>query len=180
MNFTGKIKIQNKILFFQVCAFSMRFFPVVNQSCFVQPYQNCLLLISVLYLSQNLKGNKTYEVSPSFRSWMHFIISRFWNYIRLYLFILLYLYKYIYIYYTYLWRMQWHPIPVLLPGKCHGRRSLVGHSPCGRKESDTTEWLHFHFSLSCIGEGNGNPLQCSCLENPRDGGASWAAVYGVA
>ena len=43
-----------------------------------------------------------------------------------------------------------------------------------------TEWLHFHFSLSCIGEGNGNPLQCSCLENPRDGGAWWAAVYGVA
>ena len=45
---------------------------------------------------------------------------------------------------------------------------------------DTTEWLHFPFSLSCIGEGNGNPLQCSCLENPRDGGAWWAAVYGVA
>ena len=43
-----------------------------------------------------------------------------------------------------------------------------------------TEWLHFHFSLSCIGEGNGNPLQCSCLESPRDGGAWWAAVYGVA
>ena len=43
-----------------------------------------------------------------------------------------------------------------------------------------TEWLHFHFSLSCIGEGNGNPLQCSCLENPSDGGAWWAAVYGVA
>ena len=40
--------------------------------------------------------------------------------------------------------------------------------------------LHFHFSLSCIGEGDGNPLQCSCLENPRDGGAWWAAVYGVA
>ena len=49
----------------------------------------------------------------------------------------------------------------------------------GRKELDTTERLHFHFSLSCIGEGNGNPLQCSCLENPRDGGAWWAAVYGV-
>ena len=47
-------------------------------------------------------------------------------------------------------------------------------------ESDTTERLHFHFSLSCTGEGNGNPLQCSCLENPRDGGAWWAAVYGVA
>ena len=50
----------------------------------------------------------------------------------------------------------------------------------GHTELDTTERLHFHFSLSCIGEGNGNPLQCSCLENPRDGGASWAAVYGVA
>ena len=50
----------------------------------------------------------------------------------------------------------------------------------GSEESDTTEQLHFHFSLSCIGEGNGNPLQCSCLENPRDGGAWWATVYGVA
>ena len=47
-------------------------------------------------------------------------------------------------------------------------------------DSDTTERLHFHFSLSCTGEGNGNPLQCSCLENPRDGGAWRAAVYGVA
>ena len=69
--------------------------------------------------------------------------------------------------------------PVLLPGKSHGQRSLVGCSSWGREESDTTEQLHFHFSLSCFGEGNGNPLQCSCLENPRDGGASWAAVYGV-
>ena len=77
-------------------------------------------------------------------------------------------------------RRQWHPTPVLLPGKSHGRRSLVGCSPWGRKESDTTEQLHLHFSLSSIGEGNGNPLQCSCLENPRDGGAWWAAVYGVA
>ena len=77
-------------------------------------------------------------------------------------------------------RRQWHPTPVLLPGKSHGRRSLVGCSPWGRKESDTTERLPFHFSLSCTGEGNGNPLQCSCLENPREGGAWWAAVYGVA
>ena len=77
-------------------------------------------------------------------------------------------------------RRQWHPTPVLLPGKSHGWRSLVGCSLWGRKESDTTEWLHFHFSLSYIGEGNGNPPQCSCLENPRDGGAWWAAVYGVA
>ena len=78
------------------------------------------------------------------------------------------------------WRRQWHPTPVPLPGKSHGRRSLAGCSPWGRWGSDTTEWLHFHFSLSCIGEGNGNPLQCSCLENLRDEGAWWAAVYGVA
>ena len=74
---------------------------------------------------------------------------------------------------------KWHPTPVLLPGKSHGRRSLVGCSPWGCEELDTTERLHFHFSLSCIGEGNGNPLQCSCLENPRDRGAWWAVVYGV-
>ena len=78
------------------------------------------------------------------------------------------------------WRRQWHPTPVLLPGKSRGRRSQVGCCLWGRTESDTTERVHFHFSLSCIGEGNGNPLQCSCLENPRDGGAWWAAVYGVA
>ena len=75
---------------------------------------------------------------------------------------------------------QWHPTPVFLPGKSHGQRSLVGCSPWGRWGSDTTERLHFHFSLWCIGGGNGNPLQCSCLENPRDGAACWAAVYGVA
>ena len=74
---------------------------------------------------------------------------------------------------TYLFqRRQWYPTPVLLPGKSHGQRRLV--------LSDTTEQLHFHFSLSCIREGNGNPLQYSCLENPRDGGAWWAAIYGVA
>ena len=76
------------------------------------------------------------------------------------------------------WRRHWWPTPVLLPGKSHGRRSLVGCSPWGREESDTTERLHFHFSFSYI-EGNGNPLQCSCLENPRDGEAWWAAVSGV-
>ena len=77
------------------------------------------------------------------------------------------------------WRRQWQPTPVLLSGKSHGERSLVGCSPWGRQESDTTEQLHFHFSLSCTGEGHGNPLQCSCLENPTDGGAWWAAIYGV-
>ena len=92
------------------------------------------------------------------------------NYVKLILILSLILLKY----------SQWHPTPVLLPGKSHGWRSLVGCSPWGGWGSDTTERLHFHFSLSCIGEGNGNPLQCSCLENPRDGGAWWAAVYGVA
>ena len=75
--------------------------------------------------------------------------------------------------------MQWQPTPVLLPGKSHGQKSLVGCNPWGRQESDTTEQLHFHFSLSCIRKGNGNPLQYSCLENPRDGGAWKAAIYGV-
>ena len=73
------------------------------------------------------------------------------------------------VWYLILWRRQWHPTPVLLPGESHGWRGLVGCSPWGREESDMTERLHFYFSLLCIGEGNGNPLQCSCLENPRDG-----------
>ena len=58
------------------------------------------------------------------------------------------------------------PPPVLSPGESHGQRSLVGCSPWGREESDMTEWLHFHFSLSCIGEGNGNPLQCFAWRIP--------------
>ena len=69
------------------------------------------------------------------------------------------------------WRGQWHPTPVLLPGKSRERRSLVGCSPWVHEELNMTERPHFHFSLSCIGEGNGNPLQCSRLENPRDGRA---------
>ena len=77
-------------------------------------------------------------------------------------------------------RRQWQATPVLLPRKLHGWRSLEGCSPWGRYKLDVTERLHFHFSLSHNGEGNGNPLQCSCLENPRDGRAWWAAIYGVA
>ena len=77
-------------------------------------------------------------------------------------------------------RRQWHPTPILLSGKSHGRGSLVGCNPWSRWGSDTTERLHFHVSLSCIGEGNGNPLQCSCLENPRDRGPWWATIFGVA
>ena len=72
---------------------------------------------------------------------------------------------------TLAWKIPWTEEPGRLQDPC---------SPWGRKESDTTERLHFHFSLSCIGEGNGNPLQCSCLENPRDGRAWWASIYGVA
>ena len=67
------------------------------------------------------------------------------------------------------WRGKWQPTPVFLPRESQGWGSLVGCSPWDCWESGTTERLHFHFSLSCIGEGNGNPLQCSCLENPRDG-----------
>ena len=103
-------------------------------------------------------------------------------YVYIYVYIHIYVYTYIYIHtymcicvYTYIyihiWRRRWHPAPVLLPGKSHGQRSPVGCSPCGLSESDRTERLHFHFSPSCIVEGNGNPLQCSCLENPRDMGA---------
>ena len=77
------------------------------------------------------------------------------------------------------WKRKWQPTPVFLPGESQGRGSLVGYSPWDCEESDTTERLHFHFSLSCIGKGNDNPLQCSCLENPRDREVWWAAVYGV-
>ena len=74
---------------------------------------------------------------------------------------------------------QWQPTPVFLPEKSHGQRSLVGYSPWSCEESDATEKLHFDFSLSCAGEGNGNPRQCSCLENPMDRGAWWATVHKV-
>ena len=77
-------------------------------------------------------------------------------------------------------RRKWHPTPVLLPGKFHGWKSLVGYSPWGHKESDMTERLHFLSFYSSFEEGNSNPLQCSCLENPMDRGAWWATVYGVA
>ena len=78
------------------------------------------------------------------------------------------------------WRRKWQPTPVFLPGESQGWGSLVGCCLWGLAESDTTERLQFHFSLACIGEGNGNPLQCSCLDNPKDGGSWWAAVHGVA
>ena len=79
-----------------------------------------------------------------------------------------------------LWEeVQWHPTPVFSPGKSHGQRSLLGYSPGVAKRQTRLGDFDF-FSLSCIGEGNGSPLQCSCLENPRDGGAWQAAIYGVA
>ena len=67
------------------------------------------------------------------------------------------------------WRRKWQSTPVFLPGESQGRQGLVSCRLWGLEESDTTEQLQFHFSLSCLGGGNGNPLQCSCLENPRDG-----------
>ena len=79
------------------------------------------------------------------------------------------------------WRRQWHPTPVLLPGKSHGRRSLVGRLQSMWSLRVGCDWAtSLSLFLSYVGEGNGSPLQCSCLENPRDGGAWWAAVYGVA
>ena len=101
--------------------------------------------------------------------YLYWYISLLLNYTCIYTCICIYTHR----------RRCWRPTPVLLPGKSHGRRSLVGCSPWGCEESYTTERLHFHFSLSCIGEGNSNPLQCSCLENSRDGEAWWAAIYGV-
>ena len=77
-------------------------------------------------------------------------------------------------------RRQWHSTPVLLPGKPHGWRSLVRLQSMGSLRVRQSEQLHFHFLLSCIGKGNGNPLQYSCLENPRDGRAWWPDIYGVA
>ena len=68
----------------------------------------------------------------------------------------------------------------VLAWRISGTVEPSGLQSMGLLRSDTTERLHFHFSLSCIGEGNGNALQCSCLENPRDGEAWWAAAYGVA
>ena len=82
------------------------------------------------------------------------------------------------LYAEYFRRRQWQPTLVLLPGKSHGWRSLVGYSLWGHEESDTTEQLHFHFSLSCTGEGNGNPLQYSCLENPGDGSLVGCRLWG--
>ena len=78
------------------------------------------------------------------------------------------------------WRRKWQHTPVFLPGRIPWLEKPGRLQSMGSLESDTTKRLHFHFSFSCIGEGNGNPLQCSCLENPRDEGAWWAAVYGVA
>ena len=76
-------------------------------------------------------------------------------------------------------RLQWQATPEILPRKSNRWRSLVGCNPWGCYKLDMTEQLKFHFSFSCIEEGNGNPLQCSCLENPRDRGAWCAAIYGV-
>ena len=78
-----------------------------------------------------------------------------------------------------IWRRQWHPTPVLLPGKPHGTEEPGRLQSMGSLSQTRLSDFTFHFSLSCIGEGNGNPLQCSCLENVRDGGAWWAAISGV-
>ena len=77
-------------------------------------------------------------------------------------------------------RRKWQPTPVFLHGKCYGQRSLAGYRPWGHKESDTTEHIHIRNENQKGDEGNGTPLQYSCVENPMDRGAWWAAVHGVA
>ena len=72
---------------------------------------------------------------------------------------------------AFFWRRQWHPTPVLLAEESHGWRSLVAAVHGVAKSQTRLRDFTFTFSLSCIGEGNGNPLHCFCLENPRDGGA---------
>ena len=88
------------------------------------------------------------------------------------------LYFYILLFCLY-WRRKWQPAPVFLPEKFHGWESRIGYSPWSHKESDKTERLHF-LSIVPFGEGNSNPLECSCLENPMNRGTWWAAVCGVA
>ena len=125
------------------------------------PGEPCGLRSLVGYCPKGCKESDTTAQVTHTCCYFYFFSNDYWNYIIFY------------------WRRQWHPTPVLLPGKSHGQRSLEGCSPWGHWGSGMSERLHLHFSLSCTGEENGNPLQCSCLENPRDGGAWWAAVYGV-
>ena len=143
----------------------------------------CIYFIIAEFTSVQTKyAHSKLHSSSSVLQWVFSVNIFAWIYFGKYMksYFLRVYYTYIYIYIYIYRRRRWHPTPVLLPGKSRGRRSLVGCSPWGFEELETTEWLHFHFSLSCIGEGNGNPLQCSCLENPRDGGTWWAAVSGVA
>ena len=144
------------------------FLPILNDLVHMQPYSFCRIFTVYQQENVSIKTSQIFPpraVSPSFEFSYQILV------------LILDLATSMFI----IWRRQWHPTPVLfLLGESHGQRSLLGCSPWGRWESDTTERLHFHFSLSCTGEGNGNPLQCSCLENPRGGGAWWTAVSGVA
>ena len=134
----------------------------------------CVNLLLLLFFANDISGDR--KLSHMWENeliWKRMLLFCSVMFQKPYLLILLF--KYL----CTKWRRRWQPTPVLLPGESHGGRGLVGCSPWGLKESDRTKRLHFHFSLSCIGEGNGNPLQCSCPEDPRDGTAWWAAIYGV-
>ena len=136
-------------------------------------------MFSILMYLHDIYRNKSVEISNSVCPLVDFKLLCSPNHFTLNISIIIYLHPQIMKtskygkqnnIYLRSWRRQWQPTPVLLPGKSHGWRSLVGCSPWGLEESDMSERLHFHFSLSRTGEGNGNPLQYSCLENPRDGG----------
>ena len=119
---------------------------------------------------------------PLYRRWLLFWDKRIWNILNR---VAWSMSKYVFAafwhgkfgaFFVLIRRRQWHPTPVLLLGKSHGRRSLVGWNPWGRQELDTTS---LSLSLSCIGEGNGSPLQCSCLENPREGSLVGCRLWGL-
>ena len=121
----------------------------------------------LMYRHVNIHMHLGIDVGGEFGDWLKTVGSSFWETAEV-----------LYTVVVTIWqRRRWWPTPVLLLGKSHGRRSLIGCSPWGRWEADRTERLLFQFSLSCIGEGNDNPPHCSCIENPRDGGAWRAPIY---
>ena len=128
-----------------------------------------VVLWVLLYRHVNIHMLLGFDVGGEFGDWLKAVGLSFWETAEV-----------LYTVVVTIWqRRHWWPTPVLLPRKSHGWRSLISCSPWGRWESDKTERLHFPFSLLCTGVGNGNPPQCSCLENPRDGGAWRAPIYGV-
>ena len=156
------------VLFVSACLLFNSSRTLLIDSCIFSIFFSRFLIIFTIIILNSFSGSLL--ISSSFVWTYVFLVCSFICLVFLYLFIiffnLLCLGSLFLRLQGWIWRRQW--------------RGLVGYSPWGLEESDTAERLHFPFSLSCIGQGNVNPLQCSCLENPRDRGAWWAANYGVA